>query len=220
MLVICLLCAGQSDALSQIRWEKGKTYPNCPSHPPVISEVLYRIGWYLEERGYNKKISRILDTTLMQQSLWFYSKAIKSYPSSHIAYGSRGLTHFRLGEVDHALADYQKALTLCPEDAWTLSNMGYIYFLRNDLVMAEEVYRKAVSSDAQFTDARRNLGVILALQKHFSEAIDEWKTGLVFDPSNSILIFYIGSAYKDLEMPDEAKIWLEKAYDLNPSLRN
>lgn len=220
ILIFCFLCAVQSVAFSQIQWEKNKAYPKCSSNPSVISEVLYRIGYYLEKKGFDNKKSRVLDSVLMRQSLWFYSKSIKSDHFPFIGYGSRGLTYFRLGEFERALADYQKALALCPEDAWTLSNMGYIYFLREDLDMAEKVYRKAVASDPQFTDARRNLGAVLAMRERFSEAIEEWKTGLVFDPDNPILTFYIGSAYKDLNNLEAAEIWLEKAYKLNPSLKN
>ncbi len=174
ILLFALLSVVQADAFSQRRWEKRGALPGCPCQPSVISEILYRAGWFLGNISYYKSASRITDTMRLEQSLWFYSRAIRMEPTCHISYGSLGLTYFRLGEYDRALGAYQQALQHCPEDSWTLSNMGFIYFLKQDIGKAEEVYRRATKVDPEFTDARRNLGVALALQKRFQEAIGEW----------------------------------------------
>lgn len=58
-----------------------------------------------------------------------------------------------------------------------------------------------------------------ALQKRFEEAITEWKAGLNLEPDNATLLFFIGSAYKDMGQEEESKIWLEQAYSINPALK-
>ncbi|MGB0631416.1 MAG: tetratricopeptide repeat protein [Alphaproteobacteria bacterium] len=42
-------------------------------------------------------------------------------------YGNRGLTYFRKGEFHRAIADYDRALALSPEDAITFANRALAY---------------------------------------------------------------------------------------------
>jgi tetratricopeptide (TPR) repeat protein len=97
--------------------------------------------------------------------------------------------------------------------------MGFIYFMRGQLDKAEEVYRNSVKYDPRFIDARRNLGAVLAMKKNFPAAIEQWQEGLKFEPNNATLLFYIGSAYRDMGQPEKATDWLERAYAIEPSLR-
>ena len=193
--------------------------PRCHSDPPLITEMMSWFAWHIEKLGINKSTGMVTDSARLRLTIWIYSRIIKTHPDLYIAFGSRGLTYFRLGDYEHAFSDYQKALDICPEDAWTLSNIGYIYFLRGEMQHAETVYADAILYDPKFLDARRNLGVIFALQKRFGEAIEQWKEGLKIDPENAILMFYIGSAFKDSGLEKESEQWLERAYRINPGLK-
>jgi len=88
------------------------------------------------------------------------------------------------------------------------------------VVLFEGHSQGATKIDPAFIDARRNLGVALALQKRFQEAITEWLIGLDFDADNAVLMFYIGSAFKDLGNTESAQNWLEKAFALDPTLKH
>ncbi len=194
--------------------------PRCHSDPPLIYKMAYRFAWKIQNMAIDQETGVVTDSSRVRLAIRFYTNIIKACPFPFVPYGSRGLAYFRMGDYDAAYADYHSALDICPEDAWALSNLGFIHFLRNELSQAEQVYRSAVTFDPEFLDARRNLGVVYALQKRFQEAIDEWKTGLKFHPDNATLLFYIGSAYKDLGQEEESNRWLEKAYQINPALKN
>lgn len=194
--------------------------PRCHSDPPLIYKMAYRFAWNIQNMAIDPETGVVMDSARVRLAIRLYTNIIEACPIPFVPYGSRGLAYFRLGNYDAAYADYHSALDICPEDAWALSNLGFIHFLRNELPQAEQVYRSAVTFDPEFLDARRNLGVVYALQKRFQEAIDEWKTGLKFDPDNATLLFYIGSAYKDLGQEEESNLWLEKAYQMNPGLKN
>lgn len=218
--VVLLFCLSQEgDAQSTQKRVVTSLNPLCHSNPPVIYELLHQFAWHLGNTGFDKNTWVVRDSTRIRLAIRIYTNIIKSCSFPYIPYGSRGMAHFRLGDYDAAYADYQSALAICPEDAWTLSNIGYIYFIRNELPQAEQAYRDAVTYDPDFLDARRNLGVVYAMKRQFQEAIDEWKTGLNIEPDNATLLFYIGSAYKDMGQEEESKIWLEQAYSINPVLR-
>ena len=57
------------------------------------------------------------------------------------------------------------------------------------------------------------------MKKQFPQANEQWKVALQYEPRNATLLYYIGSAYRDMGQPAEAAPWLEKAYALEPSLR-
>lgn len=182
--------------------------------------------------GMDEKESIVKDVEQVRHGIECYDKCIELYPKYHDAYGSRGLAYFRLGEVlkdpeeqrkawDQALSDYQESLKYRYNNSEVLSNMGKIYFTRNQPDKAEEVYRKAVEFDPRFVDGRRNLGAVLAMQGKFPQAIEQWKEALQYADNTKLatLYFYIGSGYKDMGKPELSGEWFEKAYAIDPSLK-
>lgn len=186
---------------------------------PNSAKLNYHMGLEQVKTGMVEKTGQVTDSTWVLKGIATYSKAIELYPKYHDAYGSRGLAYFRLNKFDQAFDDYQKSLEYRPNDAKVLSNLGYIYFMRQQFDKAEEVYRKSIQYDGRFVDARRNLGAILAMKKQFPPAIEQWQEGLKYEPNNATLLFYIGSAYRDMGQPDKAQSWLDRAYAIEPSLR-
>ena len=148
-----------------------------------------------------------------------FEQAIKIFPSYSDAHGELGLTWFRKGDVNKALASYAEALKHNPGKATVYSNMGIIYFQQNNLAKAEEVYKKALQYDPRFLDAYRNLGSVYAMQKRFDEAIAQYSKGLQYDANNAILHFYLGSVYTEKGETAKGQEFLNKAYQLDPSLR-
>jgi protein O-GlcNAc transferase len=122
-----------------------------------------------------------------------------------------GQMHNNMHYYKKAFDDYQIALKHRPNDAKVLSNMGYIYFMQGNLEKAEEVYRNSIKYDPRFVDARRNLGAVMAMKKQFPAAIEQWQEALKYDPNNGTLLFYIGSAYKDMGQMEKAQPWLDRA---------
>lgn len=202
--------------------------PNSPN----CAKLNYHNALEVVRQGMDEKESVVKDVEQVRRGIACYDKCIELYPKYHDAYGSRGLAYFRLGEVlknpeeqrsawDKALADYQESLKYRYNNSEVLSNMGKIYFTRGQPDKAEEVYRKAVEFDPRFVDGRRNLGAVLAMQKKFPQAIEQWKEALKYadNTKSGTLYFYIGSAYKDMGQPEKSGEWFEKAYAVEPSLR-
>ncbi len=202
--------------------------PNSPN----CAKLNYHNALETVRIGMDEKESVVKDVEQVRRGIACYDKCIELYPKYHDAYGSRGLAYFRLGEVlknpeeqraawDKALEDYQESLKYRYNNSEVLSNMGKIYFTRGQPEKAEEVYKKAVDFDPRFVDGRRNLGAVLAMQKKFPAAIEQWKEALKYadNTKSGILYFYIGSAYRDMGQPEKSGEWFDKAYAVDPSLR-
>lgn len=201
-------------------WENSATlYASDLPNSPNCAKLNYHNALEVARVAMDEKTGVVKDKEGLEKAVECYSKCIKLYPEYHDAFGGRGIAYFRLGQYDKAFDDYQVSLKYRPNNAPVLSNMGYIYFMRGQLDKAEEVYKESIKYDPRFVDARRNLGAVLAMKKNFNEAIEQWQEGLKYDPNNATLLFYIGSAYKDMGKPEEAQPWLDKAYAADPSLK-
>jgi hypothetical protein len=201
-------------------WENSATlYAADLPNSPNCAKLNYHNALEVARVAMEEKTGVVKDRAGLEKAVECYSKCIKLYPEYHDAFGGRGIAYFRLGQYDKAFEDYQVSLKHRPNNAPVLSNMGYIYFMRNQLDKAEEVYKESIKYDPRFVDARRNLGAVLAMKKNFTAAIEQWQEGLKYEPDNATLLFYIGSAYRDMGQPEKSTEWFEKAYAIDPSLR-
>ncbi|MBU6341723.1 MAG: tetratricopeptide repeat protein [Bacteroidetes bacterium] len=217
---LIILAYGTRTLLRNPAWNNSASLYNADIiQSPNSAKLNYHNGLEQVKTGMDEKTGVVTDSTWVLKGIASYNKAIELFPEYHDAFGSRGLAYFRLNKFDQAYTDYLTSLKHRPNDAKVLSNLGFIYFMRNQFDKAEEVYRKSIQYDPRFIDARRNLGAILAMKKQFPAAIEQWQEGLKFEPRNATLLFYIGSAYRDMGQPEKAQSWLEQAYAIEPSLR-
>lgn len=156
---------------------------------------------------------------LFDKAIQGFQKAIGIYPTYADAHGELGLSWYRTGEKAKAMAAYEEALKHNPRKATVYSNMGILYFEQRNLSKAEEVYKQAIKYDPRFVDALRNLGSVYAMQKRFPEAITQFQEGLKYEPNSAILHFYMGSVYRDMGQAEKGAPYLQKAYQLDPSLK-
>ena len=69
------------------------------------------------------------------------------------AYANRGIGYKRMNDLDHALADYNQALTLDPAYAIAFYNRGSLYDGKDDHTRAIADYDAAIKSDPNYVDA-------------------------------------------------------------------
>ncbi len=145
--------------------------------------------------------------------------SLQVYSKNNDVYSHKGLMYYAIKDYKNALENYTKAIELGDKDAKTFSNMGTLYSEIGQPDKAIENYRKAVQYDPRFVDARRNLGCMLAISKDFKQAIVEFQEALKYDPHNADILFFMGSAYKDMGDEKNAQIYLDQAYAIKPELK-
>jgi Flp pilus assembly protein TadD len=74
---------------------------------------------------------------------------------------------------DDALATYDQALKLSPDNPAVLSNLALFYAVRNDTARAESLLRKAAAQPGCTIQERQNLALILGLEGKSAEA-EKW----------------------------------------------
>jgi tetratricopeptide (TPR) repeat protein len=86
--------------------------------------------------------------------------------------------------VREAIAEYEKAVALCPQFADLRTRLGTLLREANDLPRAREQYEAAVSSRPNYVPARVQLGVTLLSLGESDAAGDQWRKVLDLEPEN------------------------------------
>lgn len=89
------------------------------------------------------------------------------------------------GHRSAALAMYEEALWIDPEDRWSLNNMGHLLILRGRHVEAMGPLALAVALDSANAMFRANLGAALEGAGHGAAALHAFETAVALDPGHS-----------------------------------
>ena len=80
------------------------------------------------------------------------------------------------------------------------------------------MFRAAVKANPKEPNVHFGLGYLLWTQKQYPEAATEFQAELANDPQHAQSMLYLGDTDLQLNKPDEARPWLEKAAQLDPSM--
>jgi Flp pilus assembly protein TadD len=102
-----------------------------------------------------------------------------------IALVAHGAIDLSKGKVREAVADFEGALKLVPNDPTALYDSGVASQMRNDLPSAAAFYRQAIGSDPELAEAHSNLGTILAIDGQLQAAFEEFRQASFLKPADS-----------------------------------
>jgi len=112
-------------------------------------------------------------------------KKSEKYPgaSSEVnLYNSRGYNSFEKGQFDLAIADYNRALKIDPNDPMVLANRGIAYAAKGDFDKAIADHTKVVELDPKNSKAYHDLGLSYANKGDFDKAIYYFNKTLEINP--------------------------------------
>jgi len=95
-----------------------------------------------------------------------------------------GQAYSDAGLVREAIAEYEKAVALCPQFADLRTRLGALFRELNDLVRAREQYEAAVDARPSYVPARIQLGVTLLAMGDADAAGEQWRAVLELEPEN------------------------------------
>ena len=141
-----------------------------------------------------------------------------------LAYDAKGVQHSFLNEIDEAARDYGHSLRAAETspahmDLGFLSIHGRNDFFddrdiqANELIDAENHFRKAIELSPDYWDAYSGLGYVLYRAGKLREAVDVLEAAVQHDDSNRSLRLLLGSVYAGLCRFDAAKTSFQSGYD-------
>ena len=160
---VVLLLFGLTGLSSGCASLKEKAFPMIGQRKSEAAERMMSMARLMERHG------------KYDESQKLYQDVLERDPKNHVACHRLGILSVRRGEHDEALEYFERASLKQKPSAELLSDIGYTYYLKHELVQAEEKLREALQVNPQFATARTNLGLVLAEQGDNDEALAEFR---------------------------------------------
>ena len=148
------------------------------------------------------------------ETLWTHTLACTS--NNYIAHNSLGLVLADHGQIDAAIAHYQKAVEIKPDFAWAHTNLGTALAVRGQVDAATAHFRKAVEIKPDFAEAHTSLGIALAVRGQVDAAIAHFRKALEIKPDFAEAHAGLGNILAVRGQIDEAITHYQKALEIRP----
>jgi len=125
--------------------------------------------------------------------LWNY--VIKQEPETALAYNNRGQAFLEKGELDDALADFNKVIALNQSYETAYNNRGIILSKTGQLDKAMEDFDRAIALNPSYDEAYNQKGIIFGEKEQFDKAIDNFNRAIDLNPFHSRAYFNRGYVY-------------------------
>jgi tetratricopeptide (TPR) repeat protein len=109
-------------------------------------------------------------------SLW--SDIVKKSPFKARAYDYLGLAYQKAGDLDNAILQYRKSLSLNPFYADVHNNIGIAYFEKGLVDNAISHFKHAIEINPYHADAHYNLGIAYGKKGLIDKAYEEMRRGI------------------------------------------
>ena len=157
----------------------------------------------------------IKQTSIWKDSLSLWSHEIKLYPTgTHIPYTNRGAFYEDSEQFDLAIADYNTAIEIAPDDASPYVDRGNLYYRTNEIFKAISDFKKAIEIRPEHTGAHISLGVISQDSGDLAAAIKRFGMAIDIDNENSSAYLHRGIALVRMGKPASGVEDIERAIEL------
>ena len=129
----------------------------------------------------------------------------------------QGIESAEQGRHDEALAEFQRAIELEPENAAAHRNLGSTYGEQGKWEEAAASYEKAIELDPDFGEAYADLVVPYVEFGKLSEAVDAGEKAVELAPDYAPAHNNLGVAYREQDRIDDAMAEWEEAIRLDPN---
>jgi Flp pilus assembly protein TadD len=123
---------------------------------------------------------------------------------------------FDRGKYHTAERLYQEILTKTPNNLYSLSNLGVVYFRTGKLKAAELTLKKAVAIAPKDEFSHTTLGIVYYRQSKFDEALTELTKSLGINPKSATAHNYLGITASQKGWQEAAEKELLEAINDNP----
>ena len=128
----------------------------------------------------------------------------------------KGIARQKKGDLQGAIAHYEKAIDIDPHFYPAFNNLGAAYERQGDHRRAEEVLLKALAINPEDGQSHINLGHVFYEEGRYPEACAQLEDGVKRTPDSASGYFLLGSTFLRLGELDKAVTNLKQALTLDP----
>ncbi|MBF0450623.1 MAG: tetratricopeptide repeat protein [Candidatus Magnetomorum sp.] len=129
----------------------------------------------------------------------------------------QGIQLLGKGQIDKALACFEKAIQLDSEHAHAFCNMGRIYYEKGQWETAVEYFQKSIAILPSLPESFSNLGLAFHRLYRMDEAIAAYQKALSLKPDYAIACHNMAFTLEKLGRLRESINWYERAIAIDPN---
>jgi tetratricopeptide (TPR) repeat protein len=133
-----------------------------------------------------------------------YDLAIASSPGNAINWNNRGWAKYQSGDLNAALTDFERAITLQPDYLQARVNLSEVLKRLGRLREATQAQRKIIEVDPAFAHGHYNLGATLMEMGEFESALASIERAIEIDGNDADYFILHGIVLESLERKCEA----------------
>ncbi len=145
---------------------------------------------------------------LFDQAVEAYTKAIELRPFYADAHVGLGDARAAKGDIDGAVAAYQKALAYNAVNPKVHMSLGKIYYAEKGLYYESvQAYKRAIELDPQSVEARMGLGEVYEDKGLYKEAIEEYRKVIEADGKHTGAMYNLALVYEKVDPKEAVAQW-------------
>lgn len=133
-----------------------------------------------------------------------------------LAYNKRGRARERIGQLDGAIEDYSRAISLQPDYAGAYVNRGAVRFRKDLLDEAAADLDRAIALDPSLPEAYVNRALTFTAMRRYDLAIADYSSAISLQPGSAETYNRRGLAHGRNGAPGRALEDFSRAIELNP----
>ncbi len=125
----------------------------------------------------------------------------------------------RLGDLDRAVAEYNEAIRLNPNEARTYYQLALILRTKMDIAGEESTLERALAADEHYAPAHCELGRILLDQNRLEEAVHHLTMAVQYNPRSEEGYFLLARTYTKLGEKGKAEAMVKRLLEVRKENR-
>lgn len=148
------------------------------------------------------------------ETLW--RTTIAKNPNSWLAHENLAGLYFQNGQMDEAIAQFQRSLEIQPRNEFAHNSLGIVFVRLGRVDEAIVQFQEAVDTEPNEVDAHNNLATLLLQKGRVDEAMVHFRKMLEIEPNNAYASGQLGRALLQKGQVDEAIAYLSKSVGSKP----
>lgn len=134
------------------------------------------------------------------------------------SFTNRGSAYTKNKDYEHAIADFNEAIRLDPQDAGAFLDRGILYKVEKDYARALADYDEALRLNPELTLAYYDRGNLYGTNKDYAHAIADFDEALRLNPQYVMALLHRSIAENALGRTAESEADLAKARSIDPNV--
>jgi len=139
----------------------------------------------------------LLKTMHFNRALAGFTEMAADHPEEMELFKGIGQVYMNIEKYNDAILQFQKALSLKPNDSWTKLYLGDAYIGNKQINKAVTTYQDGIKKDKKFLDFYLHLGELYYRENQLDKAVETLETPLLWAPENPKFHFSLGKIYQN-----------------------